>query len=236
MFKKFREARARKKNKDVTELLAWQETALKAFDKRLAAIEPIPDAAEKILSLKRLIRDIAAADRHADNKKQDIADKRAYNPKKFAAASLGGGVGGIAAIVVPAALLCPPLIAAFPLGVLGTFAPMIGVNGRIEKKRKKFLAKNPELGAFRETLIVLESHAEEMLEKTETGCDLKEISQSPRFMEAFAASYSLSQRFAAAAAETTRQELEENAASPEPVVKAPLRKAAAYDTPKIFRK
>jgi hypothetical protein len=61
-----------------------------------------------------------------------------------------------------------------------------------------------------------EARASKLLTEAVKGCDLKEISVSPRFKEAFDTNQSLRDRFAAAATKASKEELEEKPAPQEP--------------------
>lgn len=226
MFKKFRERRAEKKNKDAAALVAWQEAFLKKSRELLSAAEAVTDPAVKILVLKQLVEDIRDADWNVDRQQTKMIKRRTYNRTDKAMGAVA--LAGVAALAIPAALLAPPLVIFAPLGMAGAIGPAMRESKTYEKKRKELLERNPALASFSGEVNTLANRAQAMLDETIQNCDLKGISQSPRFHEALDESQPLRKRFAEAATQAARQEQEEKAGPQEPVRKAPPRKLHSY--------
>ena len=222
MLNKYREKRALEKNKDVVELVLWNETTLENLDKKLAGIETLPDAAEKILSLKAFLnKDVDEAISSGRNKRLAVLKKREHSKPAYAGAIGTGGIAAGVAIAVTASTVFPPAaIVIGPAVILGMFGPGKTLEHHEEKKKKRVRSKNPGIDAFDGETEALKTEARDLLAETENNCDLNVISRSPYFDRAFNVSYKLSQRFAAAGVDATKQGFEKKAAQ-EPALRKP---------------
>jgi hypothetical protein len=215
MLKKYKEAKTEKKNSDVVELIALTEKYFEQIEKKLAAAEDMTDAAEKILKLRDLKDEIQQTDRQADRKQEGLVKKRVG--KKL---NITGGTGatiGTAAVVVPLAIIFPPVV--FPLVVLGIAGAVTGLSfsqiftaGHFNKStREKLIEQNPLLTYFGNILAAQKARAQEVFNDTIKNCNLDEVSLSPHYKEAFDSTASLRDRFALAHTDTAKQALEAKA-------------------------
>jgi len=217
MFKKHKEARALKKNKDVAELLELQKTYIKEIDEKFAAAEAITDGAEKILYLQKLISDVDTAKSHVHNRQEDIVTRSAN--KKAGITAGTGVVAGVAAIAIPGALVFPPLLPFVSVGLLAVLPSMFAQGHMIETKRKKLLEKNPDIKDFADLMRALKTLAGEMLDETVENCDLEQLPLSPSFKDAIDSNISLRERFTEA---TAKQALQEKAQAEQDAAAEPV--------------
>jgi len=214
---------AKKRDQEVAELFALQEQYAKQIEDGFAAVEKVKDPAEKILKVQELIRAIQDADINAYSKQARIANRRAS--KKVNKVVGAGIVTATAAVAIPAAILAPPLLVlAAPAALLGMFPGAIMEGSAYKKKREQLLEQNPALKDFEKAMEDQEARAKKILTDVEKNCDLKEVSLSPRFKEAFDNNQPLRDRFAEAAAKAAKDELEEKPAPEQEETPAPSKR------------
>jgi len=165
------------------ELAADVKAALARFEEKFISAENEKDAAKKILALMNLSRDLNNTQYYISHRVADTAEERGKRSGKTRLKRTGLTLATLTVVAIPYTAVWP------------TWHSKKSVAQNLQALREQGGIDN-----FENTVDRYQTRVAELLDGTIKGCDLREISKSPHFPEAFDRNSALKRKFDAAAA------------------------------------